>query len=218
MRINGLIVLVAASLLAGCAQRTLPAVRESGDRAFMRGDYNKAAADYKEYVERKPGESGVQLMYAKTLLLMKQPTPAVEHASIAYDQNPTNEDYIETKAQALFEAGKTEELYRFLRGQCDSRGQPSDYIRLGRFSALQGDADGAEHALLTAARVDGGKSAAPQLALAEFYHSIGDKTHEFNRLRVAMYLDPRNLAIQERIRSLGEVPGPSLAMPPSDNP
>jgi len=217
MRINGLMFcLVLAAFLTGCAQRSLPAVRESGDRAFNKGDFASAAVDYKEYTERKPGEAAVQLQYAKTLLKLDEPVPAVEHASIAYDQHPTDEDYIETRAQALFEAKKTEELDRFLRGLCQGHGQPSDYIRLGRYSQKMGDADSAQTAFKTAARVDGGKSMAPQMALADFYRSINDKENEMQRLRMCYYLDPKDPKISQRIRDLGEIPGPSLALPPAE--
>jgi tetratricopeptide (TPR) repeat protein len=215
MRFNGLILCsLAAAFFAGCAQRSLPAVRESGDRHFNKGDFASAAADYREYTDRKPGEAEVQNQYAKTLLKLGQPVPAVERATIAFDQQPTNEDYIETRAQALFDAKKTDELYRFLRGQCDGRGKPADFIRLGRFSQKMGDADSAEHAYLTAARIDGGKTIEPQMALANFYRTIGDKPKELTRLRTALYLDPKNVEVQTRIRGLGEVPGPSIALPP----
>ena len=217
MRINGLILVLAAALLGGCnTVRPLPTVRESGDRFFGRGQFQQAAAEYKEYTERKPGEPAVQLMYAKTLLALHDPVPAVEHATIAYDQHPTDEDYIETRAQALFEAKKNDELDRFLRGMTSGRGLPSDYIRQGRFLAKLGDADGALTALRVAAKVDGGKTLEPQLALADFYHRIGDKQNEIKRLRMALYLDPQNADLPARFRALNEVPGPSLAMPPEE--
>lgn len=217
MRFNGLILCsLAAAFFAGCAQRSLPAVRESGDRHFNKGDFASAAADYREYTDRKPGEAAVQNQYAKTLLALGQPVPAVERATIAFDQQPTNEDFIETRAQALFEAKKTDELYRFLRGQCDGRGKPADFIRLGRFSQMLGDADGAELAMLTAARIDGGKTIEPQLALANFYRTIGDRNKELTRLRTSLYVDPKNVEVQSRIRAMGEVPGPTFALSPND--
>jgi hypothetical protein len=33
---------------------------------------------------------------------------------------------------------------------------------------------------------------------------------------MAMYLDPKNEEIPARVRALGEIPGPSLAMPPEE--
>jgi tetratricopeptide (TPR) repeat protein len=217
MRTHGLVVALAALLLAGCnTVRPLPTVRESGDRFYSRGQFEQAAADYKEYTDRKPGEPSVQLAYAKTLLALHQPDPAVEHATIAFDQHPTDDDYIETRAQALFDAKKTGELDRFLRGQTSGRGLPADYIRQGRYLAKLGDADGAETSLKVAAKLDGGRTPEPQLALADFYHGIGDRASELQRLRMALYLDPKNLEVPNRIRALGEIPGPSLALPPAE--
>lgn len=215
MRLKMLVLVGAALVIGGCnAQRPLPMVKDMGDRAFKRGEYEAARVEYKEYVQRKPGEAEVQLAYAKTLIALNDPAAAVEHSAIAFDQMPESEDAIETRAQALAGAGQTEELFRFLRGLADGRGSTGDYIRLGRYSAKLGDADGAEHALLTAARVDGGKTLAPQMALANFYAGIGDTANEKQRLRMALYLDPVNDEVNRRLRALGEIPGPSLALPP----
>lgn len=209
--------LLIALVLAGCnTQRPLPMVRETGDRAMQRGDIQTANANYSEYVDRKPGESEVQLSYAKTLLALGQPAKAVEHATLAYDQHPGDDDYINTLAQALFESHRTDDLYRFLRGLAQGRGEVRDYIRLGQYSAKMGDADGAESALKTAATLDRGQHAAPQLALAEFYQSIGAKEKAVSRLRMALYLDRNNPEIPKKLRELGEIPGPSLAIQPSE--
>lgn len=214
MRLTILTLVSAAAIIGGCAQRPLPLIRELGDKAYSRGEYETARAEYKEYVERRPGEAEVQLMYARTLLALNEPAKAVEHASIAFDQLPQSEQAMETKAQALFEAGRTDEMHQFLRGLADGRGQVGDFIRLGRYTARMGDADGAEHALKTAAKLDAGKTLAPQMALADFYTSIGDAASAKRRLRMALYIDPANPEVSQRLRDMGEIPGPSLALPP----
>jgi predicted Zn-dependent protease len=191
-------------------------VKDAGDRAMARGDVQAANTDYAEYVERKPGEADAQLSYAKTLLALGQPAKAVEHATLAYDQHPADDEYIETLARAYYESHRTDDLYRFLRGLTSGRGQVADYIRLGKYSAKLGDADGAEAALKTAATIDRGRTAAPQLALADFYESIGAKDRAIERLRMAMYVDRNNPEIPRRLRALGQIPGPSLAMPPAE--
>jgi tetratricopeptide (TPR) repeat protein len=209
--------LMALVFLAACnAARPLPAVKDAGDRAFQRGDYATANTNYQEYVERKPGEAEVQIYYAKTLMALGEPAKAVEHASIAYDQRPSDDDYMDTLAAALYGSHRTEDLYRFLRGLTSTRGRVQDYIRLGQYAAKLGDADGAEHALKTAAQIDRGQTPGPQLALAEFYRSIGDKANAVKRLRMAMYVDRNNLEISKALRDLGEIPGPSLAIPPEE--
>jgi tetratricopeptide (TPR) repeat protein len=208
---------VLAISLAGCtATRPLPVVREHGDRAFRTGDFAKARSDYEEFTTRKPGEAEVHRRLADSLLQLNQPFDALTHAQQAFDLRPGEEEYIETYSEALLATGKTDYLHRFLRGLAQDRGGVSDWIRLGRFAARMGDPDGAEAALTTAATMDKGQTAAPQLALADFYRSIGEPAKEKQRLCMALYLDPKNATIAERLRALGEIPGPSLAITPAE--
>jgi predicted Zn-dependent protease len=203
--------------LGGCnTQRPLPMVWELGDRAYDKGDFNTANKEYGEYLDRKPGEARVQLRMAETLLELGRPHDAVEYATVAHDLRPGEDPFVETLARALFESGQHERLYTHLRGLTQDRGTVRDYLRLGEYTARLGDADGAEHALLMAAKVDAGQTVEPQLALADFYASINDTTSAKRRLRMALYLEPANLAIHNRLRALGEIPGPSLALTPDE--
>lgn len=205
--------------VGGCAsKRPLVEVRASGDRAVEAGDFDKALKDYTEYVDRNPGDPAVQSSLARTLLATKQPSLAVEHAWQAFDAAPGEDEYIETLAQSMFEAGQTSEMQTFLRDQTLSRGRVQDYLRLGRYAAAAGDADSAEVALKTGAELDKGRTLAPQLALADLYRRIGDTKNEVMRLRMALYLEPVNSEVNERLRALGEVPGPSFALQPTEAP
>ncbi|MFN0133108.1 MAG: tetratricopeptide repeat protein [Phycisphaerales bacterium] len=212
------IVLALLPFLAACnTTRPLPTVREHGERAFNRGQFEVARADFAEYVERNPGEPEMRLFLAKSLLALGNAAEAVEHGSAAVHLRPTNQDAVETYARALFESKQMTELDRFLRAQTESAGTTGSFLRWGRYLAKAGDADGAEHAFLQAAQVDGGKTIEPQVALAEFYRSIGDTKNELRRLRMALSFNTTDNAINARIRELGEVPGPSLALPPESN-
>lgn len=211
------VTVVAALVLGGCAgKRPLDRVEEDGDKAFRKGQYDAALADYLEYVDRRPGRGEVRHKLALALLETRQPTRAVEHAWVAYDDQPSNDAYVETLCRALHESGKHQELGKFLRDEVERRGRVDDYLRQARYTALMGDADGAELAYLTAARLDGGRSLDVQMTLARFYLSIGDKLSAFERLRMALYLDPQNGEVHREIRALGEIPGPSLALPPKE--
>lgn len=204
-------------VLAGCAMpRALPAIRESGDRAYHRGQYELARSEYSEYLARRPGEPRVHLQMARTLIRLGRAPEAVEHAQIALDAQPGDDEAIETLAEALFHSGRVAEMDRFLRGVAQSRGAIGDYLRLGRFLAAAGDPDAAEYAFKRAAEIDGGRTVGPQLALADFYASIGDRSSQLRRLRMALYVDPHNPDIARRIRELGEIPGPSLAIQPEE--
>ncbi|MFM9996413.1 MAG: tetratricopeptide repeat protein [Phycisphaerales bacterium] len=213
------VVLAAAAvlLLGGCAgKRPLHLVEESGDKAFKQRQFDRALADYLEYVDRRPGDGAVRHKLAVSLLETGQATKAVEHAWLAYDDKPTNDEYVETLARSMHESGKHEELGKFLRDEIERRGRIDDYLRLARYSSLMGDGDGAELAYLTAARLDGGRTLNLQLQIAKFYLSIGDKLSAYERFRMALFLDPDNDIAYREIRELGYIPGPSLAIPPKE--
>jgi tetratricopeptide (TPR) repeat protein len=210
--------LAALAALTGCStQRPLPTVWEQGNRAFDRSDFHTARQEYGEYLERKPGEARVQLRMAQTLLELGRAAEAVEFAAIAHDLRPGDEAFVETYARALFEAGRMPQLSTFLRTMTADRGLVSDYIRLGDYAGRLGDPDSAEHALLMAARLDGGSTVGPQLALADFYTGIKDLSNAKRRLRMALFIEPGNMGVHERLRALGEIPGPSFAIAPEES-
>src|SRR5690606_28395529 len=140
--------------------------------------------EYGEYLSRKPGEARVQLRMARTLLSQGRAVEAVEYAAIAHDLKPGEEEYVETYARALFESGRNEHLFAFLRGMTADRGTSRDFLRLGQYASKLGDADTAEHSLLMAAKLDGGMSIRPQIALADFYAGISDYENARRRLRM----------------------------------
>jgi cytochrome c-type biogenesis protein CcmH/NrfG len=191
-------------------------VREVGDIKFGAGNYSGALSDYVEYERRKPDDVDVRLRLAETYLRSGDAKAAREQMHIVRDVKPAKEDSIEGLADALAAAGEQEELMLFLQKMTRERGGVSDYMRLGTYAQQVGNVDEAQEAYLQAARLDGGKSSRIQLALADFYESLGDKSNTLKRLRMAMYLDPKNEEIPARVRALGEIPGPSLAMPPEE--
>lgn len=212
-----LVLSMAALVLTGCTTtRTLPRVKEVGDRAYRDGRWEEARVEYQEYVDRKPGEAEIQMKLARTLIELKRSEEAVNSAAVAYDAEPNNPEAIETFASALFEAKRTDQLFRLLNGNCEKRGLVADYDRLGRYQTKLGLNDDAVQAFTMAAKVDGGKTRDPQLALASFYRHIGDKQNEIRRLRMALSLDPSNPEIYVRLKELGEIPGPSLALTPEE--
>lgn len=219
LRLTLLGLLLFAALATGCTkERSLLAVRESGERALEEGRYNDAVADFEEYVERLPGDAIGRYNLGRSYLLANPPQPiaAREHLYLAYNQRLNDDDVFEALAQSLKASGKTEELFRLLRQRALDRQRPSDYMRLGRYAEQLGDPDQARQAYLTAARIDQGKTASIQLALADLYAKLGDEERALRRLRMALYLDVNNREIAERIRAYGEIPGPTFALPPEE--
>lgn len=207
---------IAGACQSDGGQRGLMKVLKDADWAYEHGNYETAAADYREFLDRRPGDPAVAHRLARSYLQIGQADPAVQVAWLAFDRDPTSTEYLSTVAESLYQAGRTDELYRFLRTQTADRGLVEDYLRLGYYAAKLGHPDEAQQALLTAARIDAGQTVGPQLALADFYASIGDQPSALRRLRMALYVDPANPEVLAKLRSLGEIPGPSLAIQPEE--
>lgn len=207
--------LIGLSVLAGCqAQRNLNLVRDMGDRSYARGEYDAALTDYQEYIARKPDGVDVRYSLANTYLKLNQPQLAREQFIQCLAVKPENEDYAAGLAEALLACNEREELITFLTKEARERGRSGDYLRLGRYQVILGNVDEAKLAMITAAKLDGGKSIKPHMELANLYRTLGDKPSELRRLRMAMFIEPKNTDIQRRIRELGEVPGPSFVLQP----
>ena len=205
----------AGMAIVGCqAQRNLDLVRTMGDRHAANGEYERALVDYQEYIARKPDGVDVRYSMARALLGAGRPQEAREQFYQCLAVKPDNEDYAQGLADALLACNEREELITFLTTQARERGRSGDYLRLGRAHFSLGNADEAKNAMITAAKLDGGRSVKPHLELADLYRTLGDSKAELNRLRMALFIEPRNPEIQRRIRELGEIPGPSFVLPP----
>lgn len=206
--------------LPACGQRTLIAVRESGERAYQFGDYDRAQADFQEYVERKPGDPVGRYNLGRTYLKVNpaRPVLAREQLLTAHAQRPNDEEVLETLCESMVGTHQNEELYKLLRARAVDRQQVPDYLRLARYAQRLGDVDEAKQALLTAAKIDGGQSVDLQLAIAEFYDSVHDRQEAVRRLRMAYFLAPDNGRVLDKIHGLGAVPGPTFALKPDELP
>ena len=206
-----------AVVLAGCASEPSDITyRRRGDEAFSQGRFEDARVPYIKYNEMRPGRAEVYYKLGICDARTGRITEAVQNLRIASDMDPENVQYVEAFAQALFDAGEHEDVYELLRWRTEQPGLSEDYIRLGRFAAMMGDADVAELAFKTAAKIDQGLTVAPQLALADFYRSIGDAEQELLRLKMALFIDTNHEAVNGRIRELGFIPGPTFHVTPAE--
>lgn len=211
--------LIIAAAQTGCAgPRALHMVRESGDRAFSRSDYSTALAEYQEVVERAPADWETRVKLARAQLVLNNADAARENLAVAHRLRPDQDNIVDLLASAMLESGKVEEMHDLLRLRAQQRGRVGDYLRQGFFLSRAGDVDAAERAYLTATRIDHGQHVEPELALADFYRQVGDDKAALTHLRYALWIDPTNSAVTARLRDLGEVPGPSLALQPPDSP
>jgi len=217
---NACITLATAMILTltGCSgQRPLHIVKRDGDYAYRTGDYATAQKDYAEYVTRKPETHQLRYDLAKAYLADGRARSAIEELTIALDVSPLNDDYLDLLAQSMLQANERDALTTLLRRNASERGRVSDYIRLGVYSSKIGNADEAKEALLTAAKIDGGKTVKPQMALADFYGTLNDKKSQTRRLRMAYFIDPSDESVVKQLVDLGEQPAPGFGLKPEES-
>ncbi|MGP1273668.1 MAG: tetratricopeptide repeat protein [Phycisphaerales bacterium] len=200
--------------LTACNTVSVIALEEQAHRASERQQYDTAAAKYRQALEQSPGRVHSRVGLGKTLLKMDQPREARRNLELALAARPDDAEILDLLAESMVRSGDNEAMYRLLRGRAEQRNAVADWMRLGKFAAQAGDADVAENALMTAATLDRGQNPEPQIALADFYESIGAEEQALRRLRMALYLEPGDLALQDRIRAMGETPGPTFALQP----
>lgn len=211
--IAAVLLLAAAASFTGC-QRSVLKAEADGMVALKAKDFPKARDDFSYAIDKDPGRLDSRLGLGKAFIGLDEPQRARTHLETAYTLAPNNDEVVDTLAESMLRTGELDQMMRLLRVRAEEKGRPDDYIRLGRFAAKAKDADAARAALLSAAKIDKGRSVEPQLALADFYESVGDKKQALERLGMAMFLKPRDAVIQQRVRSLGGVPGPTFARMP----
>ncbi|HED52880.1 MAG TPA: tetratricopeptide repeat protein [Phycisphaerales bacterium] len=217
MRRFGLIggLVVTFGVLGGCQTPSTNTLGIYGDQALNAGNYDEAVTYYEQYVDRRPLDAEGRYKLAIAYLGADRVSMAREQFILGLELKDDGR-FVDGVADTLVDMGQQDELYKLLRQRAESTRSVEDYTRLGRFAAQVGDADGAEEALLLAAKLDGGQSIGPQLELAELYGRFHDDANRLKRLRMALFIDPENKEVAEQIREMGEIPGPSFALVPAE--
>ena len=207
--------LLAAVLLSACTgHRPTPTIRNSAEYRFKRGDYIGAAEDYQEIVARYPGDVDAQHMLGLCLLELEQTAEAQRALEIAHDIRPDDHKIAAALAEAMYRQGDEAHLFAFLRGRADSMKSPDAYLRLAEYSLKLSDPDSAKLAVNTAIELDEGRTVEPYLAAADLAERLGDLELAVRRLRQAYGINPHDIRVVNRLRAMGEVPGPTIALPP----
>ncbi|HZW10398.1 MAG TPA: tetratricopeptide repeat protein [Phycisphaerales bacterium] len=211
--LTGLMLTIAGGL-TGCGARPVSMVRADANYHYFRGEFAEAQPLYEEVVDRRAAHAEAHYELGRNLLALGRASEAREQMILAYNLEPHNEAYFEGMADAYLAAGDEEALFNALEHQIRDRGSVEDYLRFGKYAQKLGQADEAERALLGAAEIDGGQTPEPQLALADFYRTVGDRENEIRRLRMALWFNPSDAEIEARLRELGQVPGPTFVLQP----
>jgi tetratricopeptide (TPR) repeat protein len=210
-----LLAICAAGLsLASCGQRSLLAVRQSGDAHYRSERYDEAKADYLEYLDRAPGRAEVHHMLGRTYMAQGQTALAVEQLQVARAIRMEDDAIFASLCEALYADKQLDELNRVLRARTVDRGRMQDWSLLAQYAEKLGDRDEAQRAWLTAAQVSAGASATPHLGLARLYMSIGDTERARRQAAMAYFIEPLNAEVNELVRQMGEIPGPTFGIPP----
>jgi predicted Zn-dependent protease len=205
------------SVVGGCTnQRPLQIVKQNAEFAAEHGKYEVAKVDFEEYVRRKPDDVEVRYQYARTLIDAGEPKPAIQELNTCLDVYPLNDQYLDALAEAMYKADERDALTSLLARNASERGRVSDFTRQGVYAAKIGNADEAQQALKTAAKLDNGQTVGPQRALADFYGSLGNRANQVRHLRMAYFIEPANPDTLKEIRRVGEIPGPTFGLPPDD--
>lgn len=206
--------ILAATLLHGCGSTSTEGLRSKADFRFKRGEYHQAVSDYSEIVDRYPGDWRVQQRLGECYLEIGDPNRAREALEVAHSHRPNNTQIIDSLAEAMFRQGDETRLFAFLRERAESTQSPAAYLRLARFSIELNDPDSAKLAIDTAIVLDDARTVEPYLAAANLAQRVGDIDDAIFRLRQALGVDLKDKRVLQRLEELGEIPGPTLALPP----
>lgn len=208
-------------LMAGCqpankVRRTLALndLQNKAGYAEQQGDDALATELWSEYVERRPHEAMARYRLGLVELRNANPRAAATHLWVAHDLRPGRIDYLETLAEALHQSGQREEMFQLLRDTIAEGGLAAGHLRLAGFAQRAGLVDEAEESLRIAAAIEGTNSDIPYRRLAELAQQTGDTDAEIEAWRTVLWFDATDEMANARLRSLGVIPGPSLAMPP----
>ncbi len=202
--------------LGGCGARSLVAVRDAGDQHYRYGEFDAALTDYQEYIDRNPGNAHVHQMMGNTYAKLGKTGLGCEQLKVAHTIRLEDDEVFADLCACLYSDKKLDDLNRVLRERTIGRGRMQDWALLASYAEKLGDQDEAQRAWLTAAQVDGGRSAIPQLGLAKLYLKVGDKTRARKRIAMAYYCDPSNAEVNQLVRQMNEIPGPTYGMVPEE--
>ena len=210
-RTLGLLIL---AFLFGCGQRPIESLRTSGDRLYERGDYAAAAEQYAEIADRYPGDWEAHYRLGLCRLELGELSDARRELEVALTSKPGDPDVVDALAETMLLQSAEAELFAFVKQHAESEQTVRAWLRLARYAAQVGDADSAQTAIETAIVLDDGRTVAPYLQAAKFAENLGDMDQALRRLRQAYGINPKDPRVNKRLRELGEVPGPTIALPP----
>ena len=204
-------------LLTSCATskvRPVVSIKREADFAFKHQRFDEAATQYEQIVDRYPGDWQAQYRLGQCLMKKEQWAPARRALEVAHTRRPNNDDITDALAEAMYQHGDETGLFAFLRERADSTRSVTGYLRLAHYAVDLGDPDSAKSAIDRAIVLDDGRTVEPYLAASSFAEMMGNLDEAVRRLAQAYGIEPGHQEVVARLQSLGEVPGPTIALAP----
>jgi tetratricopeptide (TPR) repeat protein len=214
LRLLSIASLCAAALVAGCGPKPIVTLRKSGDFNFKYGNYQAAADDFGQIIERAPGDWEAQYRYGQSMMELGDLVAARHALEIAQTAVPLDDDVAFALAECYFRMNDQTRLYQLLRDRATMDGSTASWMLMSDYALKLNDVDTAKTAALNAIEVDTGRSAAPYYQAALVAERLGQRDEEIRRLRQAYGLNPDDTRVKSKLVELGEVPGPTIALPP----
>ncbi len=196
-------------------RRSLADVRGDANAHFAYGQYAAALADYQEYLDRKPGSTLVRSRVGETLLKLNRPGEAEPHLRAVYDVEPLNTYNAALLAEAMVRNDRPGQGLDFMRQFLDQMPTSEGFFALADLSLMAGLPDDARQALAVAVKLDGATSPEPHRRLARFYESRELNAEAIAAWRTVLWFDPADAEAGDRLRAMGQVPGPGFAVAPA---
>ena len=207
--------------LVGCesTMKTLstpPSVKlqQDGDHEFKWGRYESAAAFYRTILDREPGNPEALEMYGRCMLELNRPAEAADVFLAVTAHRPGDRSLLFLLAQAEFAAGDYDHSFQLVRMWAIDNEDAEAWLLLAGFAMELDDPDNARDAIERAIELDSTGSAAAYLAAADLAERLGDTDLALRRLRQAYGIEVENDVIADRLREYGEIPGPTVVLPP----
>lgn len=227
--------------LTGCVtDLTNDMARLDGYKAMKRGEPETARTHFQRCLDHNPTD-WKSLYYLGRLELeeFNDPGEARRHLEIAYSVResrsdiqlsadpgssktavpyPKRTEILAALAEAIYQQGRHEQLFGYLRNEINTYGTKGDYLLLAEYLEKGGDHDAALVAYEQAAKVAKTGDATGYIALADFLDRLGQPDRALTALRKAYHIDPTARGLEKKIREHGMVPGPTIALPPDGEP
>lgn len=181
---------------------------------FDYGRVEQAEVLYRQVLDRFPGDADANLGLGRCLLSLDRPSEALLPLQIAAAERPRDFEITRTLAEAFALAGERTKVYQLLRDRAVEHGRVEAWLLIGEYALRFDDPDTAGNAIVAAIDLSDGREAQPYLDAASFAERIGDQAEAIRRLRQAYGIAPEDPRVIAMLQEYGEVPGPTIALPP----